>query len=68
MQSLSQVNFFSFLMNGSTGAGNEQEMVLVAFCGRYDKTKEIRSQTLDLPDLNPASSLLAVALTALQMR
>ena len=43
-------------------------MVLAAFCGRDDKAKEIRSQTLDLPDLNPASSLLAVALTALQMR
>ena len=56
-QSLSQVNFFSFLMDGSTDAGNiEQEMVFVLYCKRDDKAKAVRSHTRYLALLNPTSS------------
>ena len=57
LQSLSQVNFFSFLMDGSTDAGNiEQEMIFVLHCKRDDKAKMMRSHTRYFAILNPTCS------------
>ena len=57
LQSLLQVNFFSFLMDGSTDAGNiEQEMIFVIYCKRDDKAKMMRSHTRYLALLNPTRS------------
>ena len=57
MQSLSDVSFFSFLMDGSTDAGNkEQEIVFAVHCKKDDNTKELRSRTRYLAILNPTST------------
>lgn len=57
LQSLSQITFFSFLMDGSTDAGNTvQELVFLMFCTKDDSTKEIRSNTRYLAVLNPVST------------
>ena len=57
LQSLSQVNFFSFLIDGSTDAGNiEQEMIFVLYCKRDDKAKIMRSHTRYLALLSPTRS------------
>lgn len=57
LDSLSDVRFFSFLMDGSTDAGNkEQELVLVLFCSKDDEAQEIRSCTRYLSVGNPAQS------------
>ena len=43
-ESLTQSNFYSFLMDGSTDAGNvEDELVLVQYCIQNDAAQEIRS-------------------------
>ena len=56
-QLLSQVSFFSNLMDGSTDAGNkERELVFLLFCRKDDRAKEIRSNTQYLTALNPAST------------
>ena len=53
LQAFSQVNFFSFLMDGSTDAGNkEQEMIFVLHCTRDDKAKQITSHTRYLAVFN----------------
>jgi hypothetical protein len=57
LQRFSQVNFFSFLMDGSTDAGTkEQEMIFILYCSQDDEAKEIRSCTRYLALLNPARS------------
>ena len=56
-QSLSTTStlFFSFLLDGSTDAGNvEQELVFMLFCYKDDNAKEIRSCTRYLAVVNPA--------------
>ena len=53
--SISSTPFFSFLLDGSTDAGNvEQELVFVLFCYIDDNTKEIRSCTRYLAVVDPA--------------
>ena len=43
-ESLTQSNFYSFLMDGSTDAGNvEDELVLVQYCIQNDAAQETRS-------------------------
>ena len=57
LDSLSVIRFFSFLMDGSTDAGNkEQELVLVLFCIKDDEAQEIRSCTRYLSVGNPAQT------------
>ena len=54
LQSLSQINFFSFLMDGSTDAGNkEQELVFWCF---VEKMTTQGSNTRYLTVLNPVST------------
>lgn len=56
LQSISDTNFISFLMDGATDAGNkEQEVIFVNFCRRDVKALEVRSCTRYLTIVNPAS-------------
>ena len=57
-------SFFSFLMDGSTDAGNvEDELVFVQYCIKDDASKEIRSCTrylsLEVPQKADADGLIA---------
>ena len=46
LQTLSETMFYSFLMDGSTDAGNvEQELVILLLCKKDDKAEEIKSFT-----------------------
>ena len=50
-------NFYSFLMDGSTDAGNvEDELVLIQHCIQDDTAKEIRSRSRYLSLGVPAKS------------
>ena len=68
--STSNTPFFSFLLDGSTDAGNiEQELVFMLFCYKDDNAKEIRSCTRYIATVNPtranAEGLIASLSTAL---
>lgn len=57
LQSMSTTKFFSFLMDGSTDAGNtEVELVLVLYCKRGDVAREVRSCTHYLAVVSPTHS------------
>ena len=57
LQSMSTTKFFSFLMDGSTDAGNtEVELVLVLYCKRGDVAHEVRSCTRYLAVVSPTHS------------
>ena len=54
LHSLSSTKFVSFLMDGSTDAGNmEQELVLVVFCVKDEAAQQIRSCTRYLAVISP---------------
>ena len=68
---LSVAKFYSFLMDGSTDAGNiEQELVLISFCRKDDSARKVRSCTKLLSLLSPekadADGLLKCLSNALQ--
>ncbi len=50
----SEVHFFSFLLDGTTDAGNvEDEMVLIQFCRQDDTAKEMKSCARYISVFNP---------------
>lgn len=56
MQALSKTKFYSFLMDGSTDAGNiEQELVVLQLCKIDDASEEIKSYTRYLSVASPKS-------------
>ena len=64
-------NFYSFLMDGSTDAGNvEDELVLILYCTRDDPAQEMRScvryLTLEVPVKADADGLIKCVGNALQ--
>ena len=67
---LSVTKFYSFLMDGSTDAGNiEQELVLISFCIKDDSAQKVRSCTkllsLSSPEKADADGLIKCLSSAL---
>ena len=67
LQSISETKFISFLMDGSTDAGNkEQELIFISFCHRDVNALEIRSHTRYLAIVNPATGNSAGLISCLK--
>ena len=63
LESLLTFNFYSFLMDGSTDAGNiEQELVMIEYCNQDDVTQEMKScarfLSLEMPAKADADGLI----------
>ena len=57
MEALAETHFVSFLMDGSTDAGNlEQELVVVLFCLKDDAAEEIKFYTRFLSTATPENA------------
>ena len=70
-QSLQEINFFSFIVDGSTDAGRiEDEIVMMMFCKRNEKAEEINScvryLSIEVPGRADANGLIKCVGNALK--